>query len=378
MMTLLAAADPMQEVLPQHLFWLGPLEFTNQMLMVVVAAVLMLCVFPALFSYANNSAPTGSRNFFESVMEYLRIEVFRPALKENTDRFVPFLWTLFFFILFANLLGQIPVAEVVTLFTGRESHLWGTATGTPITTGALAISAFFLIHVSGVTQIARSLINGTYGRHAHHEEHSSNGHPGHEAAIDLPHMRGDAVGADVPGNLGALTDPTAHYADAEHRGGVGRESLLALAAYGAPLEAPHMNPVAAVAAAVPLYLWNFAPHPFKPTPGTGPLKAAVQWVADIFAWGVLLLLELLGAVIKPFSLTIRLFANMIAGHIVLGSLVVLIPLSAPFLHQLGAGVPVTILSLAIRALELFVAFLQAYIFTFLVTLFIASAVAPEH
>jgi len=77
-------------------------------------------------------------------------------------------------------------------------------------------------------------------------------------------------------------------------------------------------------------------------------------------------------------LTIRLFANMIAGHIVLGSLVLLIPLSAPFLHQIGVGAPVTILSLLIRVLELFVCFLQAYIFTFLTTLFIASAVAPEH
>ena len=87
---------------------------------------------------------------------------------------------------------------------------------------------------------------------------------------------------------------------------------------------------------------------------------------------------LAGAIIKPFSLTIRLFANMIAGHIVLASLILLIPLTAGFAHQLGVGAPVTILSLLIRVLELFVAFLQAYIFTFLVTLFIASAVAPEH
>jgi F0F1-type ATP synthase membrane subunit a len=42
------------------------------------------------------------------------------------------------------------------------------------------------------------------------------------------------------------------------------------------------------------------------------------------------------------------------------------------------GIPVTLLSLLIRMLELFVAFLQAYIFMFLTTLFIASAVAPEH
>jgi F-type H+-transporting ATPase subunit a len=75
---------------------------------------------------------------------------------------------------------------------------------------------------------------------------------------------------------------------------------------------------------------------------------------------------------------IRLFANMIAGHIVLAALVLLIPVTAGIAAQVGVGAPVTILSLLIRVLELFVSFLQAYIFTFLTTLFIASAVAPEH
>ena len=104
----------------------------------------------------------------------------------------------------------------------------------------------------------------------------------------------------------------------------------------------------------------------------------IKWVPDIFMWAILLVLELVGAVIKPFALMIRLFANMIAGHIVLAALVLLIPVTAGVAAQIGVGAPVTILSLIIRVLELFVAFLQAYIFTFLTTLFIASAVAPEH
>jgi F-type H+-transporting ATPase subunit a len=95
-------------------------------------------------------------------------------------------------------------------------------------------------------------------------------------------------------------------------------------------------------------------------------------------WAFLLVLELIGALIKPFALMVRLFANMTAGHIVLAALIGLIPVTAGLLTQIGVGVPVTALSLLIRVLELFVAFLQAYIFTFLATLFIASAVAPEH
>ena len=75
----------------------------------------MLLIFPTLFGQARRpDAPSGARNFFESILEFLRVEVFRPALKEHTDRFVPFLWTLFFFILFCNLLGQIPIGEIVT------------------------------------------------------------------------------------------------------------------------------------------------------------------------------------------------------------------------------------------------------------------------
>ena len=135
-----------------------------------------------------------------------------------------------------------------------------------------------------------------------------------------------------------------------------------------------MNPAAAVLLAAPLYLWNFAPHPFKPAPGGSP----IGWIADIPVFLLLLLLELVGALIKPFALMIRLFANMIAGHIVLAVLVGLIPVGVGIATQVGVGLPVTILSLLIRVLELFVAFLQAYIFTFLATLFIASAVAPEH
>ena len=135
-----------------------------------------------------------------------------------------------------------------------------------------------------------------------------------------------------------------------------------------------MNPAAAAVMAVPLYLWNFAPHPFKPEPG----GSWVGWLADVPMWFFLLILETVGALIKPFALMIRLFANMIAGHIVLAALVGLIVLMPTVATQIGVGIPVTILSLLIRVLELFVAFLQAYIFTFLTTLFIASAVAPEH
>jgi F0F1-type ATP synthase membrane subunit a len=378
----LAAADPLDHVLPHDMHMhIGPFNLTNQMFMAVVAAVLMVIIFPLLFARAARAGasgadvPRGARNFFESIMEFLRVEVFRPALKEHTDRFVPFLWTLFFFILFCNLLGQIPIGEIITLFTRQPSHWGGTATGTPTTTGALALCALLAIHFSGMAQVAKSLINGTYGHHEHHEEHSSNGGPHHEAAHDLEHHRGEALAADVPQNPAALTDPSKHYADDQHHTHHHHEPDHGhLHGGAAHVHGKRMNPVLAVLASPFLYLWNFAPHPFKPGPG----DSWVGWVVDVPMWFILLVLELVGAVIKPFALMIRLFANMIAGHIVLAALILLIPVSAGIAAQIGVGAPVTLLALLIRVLELFVAFLQAYIFTFLTTLFIASAVAPEH
>src|SRR5262245_57667226 len=185
---LLASTDPIEHVLPHYLFEIGGIKVNNQMFMGLVAAILMLIIFPLLFRRPNAGPPSGPRNFFEAILEFLRVEVFRPALKEHTDRFVPFLWTIFFFILFCNLLGQIPFADFFIALRGgsRESHLGGTATGTIAVTGALAVCTFLVIHVSGIMQVARALISGTYGHHEHHEEHSAHGRQhGHESAHDL-------------------------------------------------------------------------------------------------------------------------------------------------------------------------------------------------
>jgi len=85
-------------------------------------------------------------------------------------------------------------------------------------------------------------------------------------------------------------------------------------------------------------------------------------------WPIMIPVEVMGLFTKPFALTIRLFANMIAGHIVILSLLGLIfALGSPWV-ALGS-VP---MALGIFALELFVAFVQAYIFTMLSSLFIGQ------
>jgi F0F1-type ATP synthase membrane subunit a len=364
------AEDPLEHVVPHPIFGDHLTWFTNQSLMALLAAVIMLLVFPRLFRRPDGSAPSGARNFFESILEYLRIEVFRPALKENTDRFAPFLWTVFFFIAICNLLGCVPISDLVSLITwGHVQHIGGTATGTISTTATLAICAFVMIHFHGLNAVAQSLMDGTYGQQGHHTEHTSNGGPGHEAAHDLEHMRAEALPADVGGDFRALGDPVAHYNDDRY---MGPHEQAAMEFYDK--ERKKMSPGKAILLAVPLYLWNFAPHPFRPQPG----ESNAKWFMDVPFFLFLLVLELVGAVIKPFALCMRLFANMVSGHVVLAVLIMLTFSVPSLLGKVLVGAPVIAMYVAIYFLELFVALLQAYIFMFLTTLFIASAVAPEH
>ncbi|MFN3752826.1 F0F1 ATP synthase subunit A [Flavobacterium sp.] len=85
-------------------------------------------------------------------------------------------------------------------------------------------------------------------------------------------------------------------------------------------------------------------------------------------------IELLGTIIKPFSLMIRLYANIVAGHIVLMSL---IGLMFVFKNWIGSSLSF-FLSFAISLIEILVALLQAYIFTMLSALYFGSAVEEHH
>jgi F-type H+-transporting ATPase subunit a len=105
------------------------------------------------------------------------------------------------------------------------------------------------------------------------------------------------------------------------------------------------------------------------------------WGAKIPLYIILLPIEVVGIFIKPIALMIRLFANMTAGHIVILSLLSLIFMAQSGLGTGGAfGVaPVSVaFVLFMYLIELLVAFLQAYIFTLLTSLFIGLAIVEDH
>ena len=95
---------------------------------------------------------------------------------------------------------------------------------------------------------------------------------------------------------------------------------------------------------------------------------------------IMIPVELLAMFTRPFALMIRLFANMLAGHMVIASLLLLIPLMASINVAFGVGmVPISlVLALFIMMLEILVAFIQAYIFTLLTSIFIGMNAHPAH
>jgi F-type H+-transporting ATPase subunit a len=112
----------------------------------------------------------------------------------------------------------------------------------------------------------------------------------------------------------------------------------------------------------PKWLWTgFVPH-------------GVPWWLTPLIWAI----EVVGVVIKPFSLTIRLTANMTAGHIILAVLGGFLLLMA---HGVGASIGAGASAfgyLAITAFEIAIAFIQAYIFTMLSAVFVGMSVSHEH
>jgi F-type H+-transporting ATPase subunit a len=109
----------------------------------------------------------------------------------------------------------------------------------------------------------------------------------------------------------------------------------------------------------------------------GPIKFWVSLVPSgvpFILWPLLFVIEVVGLIAKHIALTIRLFANMTAGHIVLAVLVAFIIVSRSYI----IAVPSVLGGVAISLLEIFVAFLQAYIFTFLSAVFVGAALHPDH
>ncbi len=148
--------------------------FTNHVLMLLLSASLMVAIFPAMARrMKTRPVPTGFRNFFEALLVFLQRDTFEPMLGKWAEVFTPYLWTAFFFILFADLFGMLPVDELIQLFNDAfGTHIpefWGGATGDLTVTATLAVCTFLVVHVSGLSEFIRTA-------RRHHTPHIRVGH----------------------------------------------------------------------------------------------------------------------------------------------------------------------------------------------------------
>ena len=222
------------------------ISITKNVASMLLSAFILIYIFTSIASsYAKNKgkAPKGFQNAMEIVILFIRDDVVKPNIGPNYEKYLPYLLSLFFFILVNNILGLLPGAANVT--------------GNIAVTMTLAVITFIIVHLNA---------NKHYYKH--------------------------------------LFSPT-----------------------GVP------------AALLP----------------------------------VMIPVEIVGVFMKPFSLMVRLFANMTAGHIILLSLFGLI-----FIFKSIMIAPViSLFALFLNVIEIMVAFIQAFIFTLLSSMYIGSAI-EEH
>ncbi len=292
----LASNNPIEHILDHKFAGMG--GFSMQMVTLLVgAAIALLVLFAAAKAISTGPESMGNRrylargkiaNLVEVILLGLR-DMLIPILgKKNTKRYLPFLLSLFSFILTMNLLGLLPLVDLQHLIGGwflgnpKWALIGGTPTSNIAVNAALATIVFFLIQIHSIRELG---VGGWL-------EHLAGGH-------DL-----------VAGPKGLLL-------------------------------------------VVP----------------------------------IIFVVEALGLIIKPAALCIRLFANMVGGHTLVATLFMFgamayNPESANKAGNLTLVGGISLVSggfaLAIYFLELFVAFLQAFIFMFLTAVFIGLMSHEEH
>jgi F-type H+-transporting ATPase subunit a len=114
------------------------ISITKNVLMLLITASLMFYVFLSVAKGAKNNkgkAPKGVQSFFEPIIIFVRDEIVKPNIGSKYEKFLPYMLTLFFFILFGNLLGLLPGA--------------GNLTGNIAVTMTLAVLTFLITTFSG-------------------------------------------------------------------------------------------------------------------------------------------------------------------------------------------------------------------------------------
>ena len=160
-----ADLDPLEHIVQHPLITLeadlGPLTphgeitlLSDHITMILAAGLLLMIFLPMMLRRAKSNGsveglvPSGFGNMVEAICQYFRDEIARPALGEHTDRFIKYIWSVFFFILTINLLGLLPISSVGQWAFGIT--IGGTATANIWVTSTMAIISFGMIVGNGI------------------------------------------------------------------------------------------------------------------------------------------------------------------------------------------------------------------------------------
>ena len=165
-MLLLAADNPTDHVTDLPLLVTAggtPLLTMHMITMLAVAGACVLVMMKVANAIATGPESEGNERYItkgrlaqlaEAIIVYLRDEMLMPVLGEKrTKRYLPYLLTLFFFVLFQNLYGLLPVLDILHLFGVHETWFGGTATANISVTVALAVLSFLLIELHGFREL---------------------------------------------------------------------------------------------------------------------------------------------------------------------------------------------------------------------------------
>ncbi|MEM9661808.1 MAG: F0F1 ATP synthase subunit A [Planctomycetota bacterium] len=169
---LIGAGDPVAHVINHYLiklpngFWLWSSAQSNLVLTAIILIFGMKWVAknvstgPETDGNARYVTRKPLAHFVEVICIYLRDEIAAPLLHDRTRQLMPFLWTIFFFILVNNLLGLIPLLDVqhtVARLLGQENPKWsavgGTATQSIWVTAVLAVIAGVFFNVAAIKRL---------------------------------------------------------------------------------------------------------------------------------------------------------------------------------------------------------------------------------
>lgn len=265
------------------------LSVTKHVLMLWIVAMLVGCVviIPVRkYMQKDKPVPTGWMNALETVVKFIRDSIVRPNVgAKYADTWAPIILTFFFFILFANGIGLIPVFDLLG-----------------------ALNRFvFQIPAGDDHNIVNSLLHG---------------------------------GVTATGNFNVTAG-------------------LAVITFFSII-------IAGTRAHGFITHWkNLVPH-------------GLAWPVYI----ILIPIEIIGMLVKPFALTMRLAANMTGGHIAILAILSFMAIFSDMFQSTVAGMSVALFSVpmatAISALEIIVVLVQAYVFTLLSAVFIGMAINVHH